>query len=93
MILSELNQSSVKYPAISHARPLVEAIQCAEEYKPLVQKLFGRWLLVENDDSAIRVQREVNGWDCVTMDGVVYSAKGEVRQVEERWERRRKSEK
>ena len=93
LILSELNQSSVKYPTIPHTRPLVEAIQCAEEYRPLIQKLFGRWLLVENDDAAIRVQRELNGWDCVTMDGIVYSAKGEVRQVEEKLEMEGKREK
>lgn len=86
LILSELNRSSVKYPSIPHVRPLVEAIECSEEFKPLVQKLFGRWLLAENDDTAIGVQRRVNGWDCVTMDGVVYTAKGEVRQVEEKWD-------
>ena len=85
LILSELTTPTPKYPAIQNVRPLVEAIECSDEYKPLAQKLFGRWLLAENDDTAIDVQRRVNGWDCVTMDGIVYSSKGEVRQMEEKW--------
>ena len=84
MILSELTNSDQDIPKLPNVRPLIEVITCPKEYGSLTKKLFGKWLLAENDDAAIAVERSTRNWNCITMDGVMYLANGEVRQWEEK---------
>lgn len=86
MILSELTNSTQEIPSLPNVRPLIEVIACPKEYESLTQKLFGKWLLAENDDAAIAVERSTRNWNCITMDGVMYLANGEVRQWEDKYQ-------
>eukprot|EP00698_Gefionella_okellyi_P014062 TRINITY_DN3882_c0_g1_i1.p1 TRINITY_DN3882_c0_g1~~TRINITY_DN3882_c0_g1_i1.p1 ORF type:complete len:765 (+),score=171.36 TRINITY_DN3882_c0_g1_i1:1172-3466(+) len=55
---------------------LSDVVLCEDEIKPLVQKLFGSWVLAANVQEA--ATRPRSGCNCVTLDGIVFANSGEV---------------
>uniref|UniRef100_A0A0G4IBW9 Structural maintenance of chromosomes protein n=1 Tax=Chromera velia CCMP2878 TaxID=1169474 RepID=A0A0G4IBW9_9ALVE len=63
-----------RYPTgEGNVTPLVDMISCSDEVRPAVVQTFGKALLVDNDDTALRLMRK-EGWefDLVTPQGTIY---------------------
>lgn len=67
----------------SHHHPsktrLIDCIHYPQEYKPMLEQMIGTWLVCETDNEAIEVQRRDDYWNCITLEGIQYLSKGEVR--------------
>lgn len=78
LILSELSAKPLIVPR--GKRRLVDCVTCLSAYRAVVEKLLGSWILVDSFQEAAAFQRDSDSrWNCVTLDGVLFWANGEVR--------------
>lgn len=77
MIVDELATKPC-YSPNSYKR-LIDCLAIPTEYESVFEKMVGRWLVCETETEAIHLQRTRKGWNCVTLQGTQYFAKGEVR--------------
>lgn len=58
---------------------LIDCIQYPQEFKSMLEQMIGNWLVCETDNEAIEVQKREDYWNCITLEGIQYLSKGEVR--------------
>ena len=58
---------------------LIDCIHYPQEYKLMLEQMIGNWLVCETDNEAIEVQKREHYWNCITLEGIQYLSKGEVR--------------
>lgn len=81
MILNEMDRRTPKrHPSIPR---LVDILEIPPEYQNMCEKLLGSWLICPTESTAIQVQRTSTKWNCVTLDGIQYYSRGEVRKEQD----------
>ena len=77
-----LNRVSVSRNALPSSTstdciPLSSVIECPPAIRPVVEQIFGRYLIVENLEISSR--KKIQGWDFITLDGDTATARGVLR--------------
>ena len=77
MILDELDYTSQsKKPSLPR---LIDSLSIPPSYQGLLERLIGNWVICRTEKEAISFQKQTSYWNCLTVDGVEYYNKGEVR--------------
>ena len=77
IILDELDYTSQsKKPSLPR---LIDSLSIPPSYQGLLERLIGNWVICRTEKEAISFQKQTTNWNCLTVDGVEYYNKGEVR--------------